>query len=190
MKPSSLLAHFVAAIIISAIVLLIYISVQQSYRSSANDPQLQMARDISNALSSGKSQGKIFTVDTIDLTQSLAVFVTLFDKGGNPIQSTGFINATMPRLPQGVYQFTNSNQEDVITWQPQPNVRMATVIEKVNDANIGFVAVGRSLKEVEVRESNILKMSGIVLGICLALLIIHFVIQNFLARKAELNVRN
>jgi hypothetical protein len=52
MKPSSLFAHLVAAIIITGIILLVYACVQQVHRSSANDPQLQIARDLSAAISS------------------------------------------------------------------------------------------------------------------------------------------
>lgn len=182
-QTSFLLTHFSPAIIITGIVLLIYASVQQAHRSSANDPQLQIARDLGNAISSGKSTNNLLSADTIDLTQSLAVFTALFNKQGNPMQSTGLLNGKLPQLPQGVFQFTNTNLEDVITWQPQPNVRMAMVIEKVNSSDVGFVAVGRSLKEVEIRESNLVKMAAIVLVICLALLCIHFLVQNFLAAK-------
>jgi hypothetical protein len=46
MKQLSIVTHLAAAIIITVVMLLIYACVQQSYRSSANDPQLQIARDL------------------------------------------------------------------------------------------------------------------------------------------------
>ncbi len=50
----SIAAHLTAIIIITIILLTVYASVQQCYRTSANDPQIQIARDISNSLSKAK----------------------------------------------------------------------------------------------------------------------------------------
>ncbi len=55
MKLSSVTTYFAAVIIITAIMGLIYVSVQQTYRTGANDPQLQIARDISNHLGNNHS---------------------------------------------------------------------------------------------------------------------------------------
>ena len=183
MKSSSLLAHFAAAVIISGIILLVYTSVQQSHRSSANDPQLQLARDLSNALSSGKPVNNLFPKDTIDIAQSLAVFAETFDQQGKPLQSTGLLSEQLPQPPAGVFDFTRDNQEDVITWQPQGGVRMAMVYEKVNSPVIGFVAVGRSLKEVEIREANLVRMIGITWIACMAVLLVHLLVQIYLLRR-------
>ena len=79
-KTSSILTHIAAAVIITGIILLIYAAVQQVYRSSANDPQLQIARDLSASISSGKPITNQLLYDTIDLSQSLAVFIEVFDK--------------------------------------------------------------------------------------------------------------
>lgn len=183
MKYSSLLAHFAAAIIITGIVLLVYTSVQQSHRSSANDPQLQLARDLSYGLKTGRQLTSLVSADTIDIAQSLAVFAETFDHSGNPIQSTGFLNGRLPRPPAGVLDFTASNQENVITWQPQSGVRMAMVYEKVNSPTVAFVAAGRSLQEVEIREGNLVKMVGITWIACMAVLLVHLLLQSYLYRK-------
>ena len=183
-QTSSLLAHLVAAIIITGIILLVYACVQQTHRSSANDPQLQIARDLSAAISSGKSINNLFQHDTIDLSQSLAVFTEIFDKNGNPLQSSGFLNGGMPKPPAGIFEYTNENVEDALTWEPQNDVRMAMVFEKINAPGEGFVAAGRSLKETEVRESNLVKMIAIAWFACMAALLIHFLVQNYLSRKA------
>ena len=181
MKYSSLLAHFAAAIITTGIILLIYASVQQSHRATANDPQLQMARDLSNALRTGRPASNLLVWDTVDLTQSLGTFAEIFDPQGQPIHSTGFLNGQLPQPPAGVFDFTRDNYEDVITWQPQNNVRLAMVFEKVNGA--GFVAVGRSLKEVEVRESNLLRMIGITWIACMTVLLMHYLVQRYFANR-------
>jgi hypothetical protein len=185
MKNSSLLAHFAAAVIITGIIMLIYASVQQAHRSSANDPQLQIARDLSNALNKGKSFSNLVATDTVDIAQSLAVYAETFDRNGKPLQSTGFLNGQLPQPPSGVFEFANANIEDVVTWQPQSDVRMAMVIEKVNAPDIGFVAVGRSLKEVEIRESNLIKMVAITWISCMAVLLIHLLVQKFFSKRSS-----
>jgi uncharacterized membrane protein len=92
----------------------------------------------------------------------------------------------LPQPPAGVLDFTRNNQEDVITWQPEPGVRMAMVYEKVSAAGIGFVAVGRSLKEVEIREANLVRMVAIAWIACLAVLLVHLLVQMYLLRKSSL----
>ena len=186
MKSSLLVAHFAAAVILTCVILLVYASVQQAHRSAANDPQLQIARDLGIALRSGKAVNNLFPKDTIDIAQSLAVFAEIFDEQGNPLRSTGLLNGQLPQPPAGVLDFTRNNQEDVITWQPEPGVRMAMVYEKVSAAGIGFVAVGRSLKEVEIREANLLRMVAIGWIACLAILLVHLLVQIYLLRKSSL----
>ena len=184
MKYPFTLSHFAAAVIISVIILLLYASVQQVHRSSANDPQLQIARDLSNAMSLGKSLNNLISHDTIDLTKSLALFTEVFDKNGNPMQSTGILNGELPKLPAGVIQYTNSNMENVLTWQPQNGLRLAMVFEKINAPGEGFVAVGRSLKETEIHEGNLLRMCGIAWAACMAVLLIHLFVQTYVTTKS------
>jgi hypothetical protein len=183
MKTSLIIAHFVAAIITTAIFLTIYATVQQAFRSTANDPQIQIARDLANDITKGKAVDAVLSKDTIDLTQSLALFTEIFDRNGKLLQSTGFINGALPQPPSGVIDFINANNEDVLTWQPQSDVRMAMVFEKVSSPVGGFVAVGRSLKETEVRESNLLKMVGIAWGLCMVAIVVHLLIQIYLSKR-------
>ena len=182
-QTSSILTHIAAAIIVTGIILLMYAAVQQTYRSTANDPQLQIARDLSAAISSGKPINNRLPSDTIDLSQSLAVFVEIFDKNGNPLHSTGLLNGTLPKPPGGIFEYANANVEDVLTWQPQNDVRMAMVFEKINAPGEGFVAAGRSLKEIEVRENNLVKMIGITWMACMAVLLVHLLVQRYYLRK-------
>ena len=183
MKTSSLLAHFVAAVIITCILLALYASVQQTHRSSANDPQIEIARDISDALSKGKPIDHLMPDDTIDLTQSLRVFTSVFDKNGRSLKSSGLLNGNPPEPPAGVFEFANANNEDVVTWQPQPDVRMAMVFEKINAPGDGFVAVGRSLKETEVRESNLVKIIAMTWLACMGVLLEHFFAQLYYSKR-------
>ena len=56
-----------------------------------------------------------------------------------------------PSLPDGVLQMTKALGENRLTWQPQVGVRIAAVIVA---SDKGFVLAGRSLREVEIRESS------------------------------------
>jgi len=161
--------HLSAIAIITLILVLIYAIVQQTYRSNANDPQVQIAHELRARLQKGQSLG---FDDTIELESSLSVFKGAYDKNGNPLQSTGVLNGQVPTLPKGVFKYARANGEHWITWQPQQNVRMATGIISVNAAPIAYLAVGRSLREVEERSSGIAKtiFMGWILCICIVLI--------------------
>ncbi len=175
--------HVASALIITILCGLVYVTVQQSFRSGANDPQLQIARDIANDLNTNHSTNQLFPKDTIDISKSLALFVVLYNKAGEPIQSNGLLDGNLPKLPTGTFVFTKKNHEDVISWQPGRGVRMAMVIESVQSPNVGFVAAGRSLLEVEKRISNLTKMVFIGWIICIGIIFIHGFLTSYYARK-------
>lgn len=194
MKQLSIVTHLAATIIITAVMLLIYACVQQSYRSAANDPQLQIARDLGNALSRGKINEQFFRTDTIDIAQSLAVFAELFDANGKALQSTGFLDGKLPQPPAGIFEFTRANMENILTWQPRPGVRMAMVFEKIKTPGAalvpkeeleskGFVAAGRSLTETEIRESNLIRMIIMAWIACLSVLLVHLSVQVYYRKE-------
>jgi hypothetical protein len=169
--------------VITVIMLLIYAAIQQTYRTNANDPQLQIARDISQRLKEGKTIEHIFPDDSIDISKSIAVFAVLYDNNSKPFRSSGFLNGSIPQLPPGVFDFARSHGEDAITWQPQSGVRMAMVLVSVQSPHVEFVAVSRSLKEVEIREYNLLQMVFICWLICAGIIIINAIIQFWHKKK-------
>jgi hypothetical protein len=179
MKKLSFASHFTALIIVTVLCGFIYAAVQQAHRSSGNDPQLQIALDIKNTAEHDRSLSKWMTDDTIEISQSLSVFKTLFNKNGEPVQTTALLDGQLPRMPQGVLNFTNTHQEDVFTWQPRRGVRMAMVIESVASPQIAFVAVGRSLKEIEKRESDLTTMSLVAWLVCSGIIVLHFLFSYF-----------
>jgi|ERR1035438_656703 hypothetical protein len=168
-----------AMAVITVILLLIYAAVQQTYRTNANDPQMQMARDIALHLKEGESTGPIFPADSIDISKSLSVFAVLYDNNLKSLKSSGFLHGNIPQPPAGVFDFARSHGEDAITWQPEPGVRMAMVLASVQSPNVSFVAVGRSLKEVEVREGNLLSMVIISWLICVGIIAINIIAQTW-----------
>ncbi|HTS43900.1 MAG TPA: hypothetical protein VMH01_05850 [Puia sp.] len=173
--------YLAAGFIVTIMLGVLYASVQQTYRSGANDPQLQIARDIHASLARGVSVNKYLS-DTIDLEKSLSAFATLCDSKGQPIQSSGFLNGQFPRLPVGVFEFAKAHGEDVLTWQPRSGVRMATVVLHNNMSPVEYIIVGRSLQEVEIREHNLLVMVSICWVIAMGVIMVAGWLQ-YVSRK-------
>lgn len=176
MKKFSFLVYLFAMAIITIIFGVIYVTVQQSYRSGANDPQIQLTRDINLKLHEGKAVDSFFA-DSINIAQSLSPFAVLYDANGKPLRSSGYLYGKMPELPAGVFDYAKANGEHDVTWQPQSRVRMVMVIVSSNSSSVGFVAAGRSLQEVEIREHNLITMIFIGWIICIGLVLIYAVIQ-------------
>ncbi len=144
------------ALAITLICGLIYATIQQNFRQGANDPQIQIAEDLKEDLNSGKKLGE--SVKNIDLNKSLKEFVIVFDEQNHPIYSEASLDGKIPTLPKGVFEYVIVHNLDKFTWEPKSGVRIAAVMTKYNK---GFILAGRSLKEVEKREDNLLKQVGI-----------------------------
>jgi hypothetical protein len=170
-----ILQHISALSIITITMALIYACVQQTYRSNANDPQTQVIYDLKNNIREGNISPEIF-LDSIDLEKSRAVFVEAYDEKGQPVRSTGYLDGKFPQLPKGVIEYARQNGENWVTWQPQRNVRMAIGIVKVNADRISFIAAGRSLYDVEVRESKLVSMVITAWVICCAIVVLNWVV--------------
>ncbi|MEO6491068.1 MAG: hypothetical protein ABIO04_14085 [Ferruginibacter sp.] len=188
MKTSSVLNYLAALIIVSVVMLLLYTVMQQSYRTGLNDPQIQIARDISFKLSQGQSAHSLLGDDTIDAAKSLSPFIVLYDLSGRALLSNGVLAGKLPQLPLGVFETARSNDEHDVSWQPKKGVRIAMVIEKSNALPIGFVAVGRSMREVENRTANMRSMVLIAWIICVSIILTTWLLHNFSNRKKRLKI--
>lgn len=168
-------------IIISGLSGLLYVTVQQVLRSYANDPQIQMAEDAAAVLGAGEQVQSFVPAQKIDIATSLAPFMIVFDASGNPLASSAQLDSQTPVIPSGVFDYVRQNGEDRITWQPQPGVRIAAVVTRFQGTHQGFVLVGRSLREVEIREDNLLHID--LLGWA-CLLIVSFLVSFLFFRKS------
>jgi hypothetical protein len=54
----------------------------------------------------------------VEISKSLSVLKHL-QYEWRAIQSTGFLDGQLPRIPKGVFDFTAKHKEDVLTWQPR-----------------------------------------------------------------------
>ncbi len=141
--------HLTLLFLITIVLGSIYVVTQQNYREGANDPQIQMAEDAAQALDRGRDPQSFIPKETVDLKNSLAPFLIIFDRLGKPIVSSGLLDGKIPVPPPGVFDYTRKYKEDRVTWQPKTNLRIAAVLERFEGSNPGYVLVGRSLKEVE-----------------------------------------
>ena len=173
MKKNIISAHFAAVIVTTIIIMLVYAVVQQQYRTSANDPQVQMVYELCNYLEKGKSIDAFFTGDITDLSNSLLPFTVLYNADGKPVKTTALLNNQPPQLPAGVLQTAALQKENRVTWQPQPGIRIATVIRQVNSPIVAYVMCGRSLYEAEQRTSNLIRMTGLAWVTCMLVIMIH-----------------
>lgn len=139
----------------------IYTVGQQVLRQSANDPQIQLAEDIAQLLSGSTKPSDLASNTKVDIAASLAPFLVITDAKGEVLITSGQLNGKDPAIPLGVFDSTKKMGQDRITWQPRKDVRIALVVVPYKD---GYVAVGRSLREVEKREDGILKMVGAAWG--------------------------
>ncbi len=138
----------------TAVCFLVYLVAQQTWRASANDPQIQLARDAAAGMAAGKSAETVVGRDAVDMERSLAPFLIVFDGDGKILAASGTLRGQVPGVPKGVFESVRAHGEDRITWQPIGGVRIASVIVPYSGSRQGFVLAGRSLEETQRRISQ------------------------------------
>ncbi len=139
------------AVVVTALCALVYVTAQQVLRMGANDPQMQMAEDAAAALDKGIGTDAVVSKQQVEISTSLAPFLITYDANGKPVSGNGLLNGQLPDYPLGALQSAKQSGENRVTWQPQPDVRIASVAVPYKD---GYVVAGRSLREVEKREAQ------------------------------------
>ncbi len=160
-KAVSILKSWIPLVVVITLLCGInYVTGQQVLRISANDPQIEMAEDTASELSNGQSPEVVVPRAQVDIATSLAPFIAVYDDAGKAVASSGVLHDQVPTLPSGVFDYVRQNGEDRITWQPEPGVRIATVVTRISGARPGFVMAGRSLRQVENRETQLELLVG------------------------------
>ncbi len=168
------------AVVIIGFYFSMYAVVQQVLRQGADDPQIQMAEDTAAKLAAGQSVQSVVPNEKVDIATSIAPYMIIFDANGTDIASSAQLNGQTPSIPSGVFDSVRKNGEDRITWQPQDGVRSAVIVTQFKGISTGFVLVGRSLREVEKREDDLLQLLNV--G-WIGMLIITLPITVFVFRK-------
>lgn len=144
-----------ALVAAAALALLVHVAVQQAHRGGADDPQIQLARDAARALAHGADPRAVAGGPTVDIAASGAVWTSIFDASNRVLASTAALDGRIPSPPSGVLEAARAKGENRISWQPRRGVRSATVSVAVAGASRMVVTVGRSLRQVEVREGQL-----------------------------------
>jgi hypothetical protein len=135
----------------TALCLLLYVVAQQIQRHTANDPQIQMARDAATLLESGQTPDAVLPAERVDMSRSLAPFLIVLDDGGKVLATSATLRGAPRAVPPGVLAEVRARGEERVTWQPEPGVRIASVVDRYAGSSGGFVVAGRSLQETEER---------------------------------------
>jgi hypothetical protein len=135
---------------------ILYVSVQQLNRQSANDPQIALAQNTAARLDRGDKPTAIVGSDTIDLRSNSSPAVIIYDRNGNPVAGSATINNVLPRIPVGVLTAAKGQAYHTITWQPADDIRLASVTVASKDY---FVTAVHSLREVEHRATYLLQLA-------------------------------
>ncbi|HXH27029.1 MAG TPA: hypothetical protein VNG90_03965 [Candidatus Acidoferrum sp.] len=157
MRKFQLMQLFFGLAIITVIFGTVYTVGQQMLRSDANDPQIQMSEDMAAKLNGGASPQSLVT-GKVDVSKSLAAFVQVYDSGGALVAGNAYIGDSQPIVPTGVLTASNGVPYNLVTWQPQAGVRIASVEVKANNF---YVLAGRNLLEVEKREDHSMLLSAL-----------------------------
>lgn len=129
---------------------------QQVLRTSADDPQIQLAEDGARQLDAGEGFARVATTPTVPMENSLAPFVITYDNSGRVVASSATLDGAIPIYPKGVLDYVRVHGEERVTWQPRRGVRIASVATR---SAHGFVVAGRNMREVEERIRIMLKLA-------------------------------
>jgi hypothetical protein len=149
------------AVAVTVLCGLVFTLAQQELRDGANDPQVQIAEDTAAALASGSAAERLMPTTQVNVASSIATFVIIFDTRNRVVASSATLAGRTPALPLGVLSAARASGEDRVTWEPRAGVRIAAVVVPV--AGGGSVLAGRSLREVEQRESDLLGLTAFAL---------------------------
>lgn len=150
-KPCAIIAAWLPFAALSTILSgMVYVAVQQDFRMGANDPQIQIAEDVSNVLKGGVNPTQVVPPNNSDIGSSLSPWLAVYDDSDKAIASSGLLGGASPTPPAGVFDYVRAHGEDRVTWQPSVGVRQALVVTRFSATQgSGFVVAGRSLREVE-----------------------------------------
>lgn len=159
------------AVVVTMVAGLVQVAVQQNYRQSANDPQIQLAEDYVQVIADGKLIPVALSSSFVDIAKSLAPYTIIYNDKIEPVDGTGHLDGKLPTPPLGVFAAAKARGENRVTWQPRADVRQAIVVKPLSGEHPGFILAGRSLRELEIREKRLFEIVSLswVMGILITL---------------------
>jgi hypothetical protein len=156
------------ALLATALSGVLFLVMQRTIRSEADDLPRQIAEDAAALLENGTGPANIIGTFSVDAARSLSPFLMVFGTNGSVIASSGTIDDQPFVPPTGILQAALATGEHRVTWQPREDIRLATVIRSFSGERDGFVLAARSLRAADERLADILTIILIGWGIALA----------------------
>jgi len=176
--------HFFALALVTIVLMAVYGSVQQTYRTGANDPQYGIAEEIREKWERGIVPPAYFS-DTVRLERSLSTFAIIYDSTGRALHAGALLNGQVPQLPKGVLKTARYEGSDWLTWQPQHNLRIALGVLRARTNPVSYIAVGRSMRVVEERSYQLRLMMMVAWGLCVFVICAHGALVLFQSPASE-----
>lgn len=153
------------ALLLTGLIGLVFAGYQHAVRSMANDPQIELAEEVTKAINNGAPIESILSQgSSMDMRDGLAPFAMIFDKDRKLVGSTAKLGDNTPEPPQGTFEFAKEQGRNMFTWSPEEDVRVAAVVLPAKDS---YVLIGKNLREVDLRTKE---FSYMALGAWMALL--------------------
>lgn len=141
--------------LITVAAFLAWFSYGLSLRNGGDREPLLAAATAARQLTSGSAPGSVVPA-VIDMASSPAPFVIVLDARGRILASSGRLNGRTPQLPAGVLAWVAAHGQDRITWQPEPGIREAAVIQAYGGPHPGFVLAAQSLQHIYRQQQSII----------------------------------
>src|SRR6478735_3241432 len=137
-----------AALVVTLIFGSVYVALQQLGRRSANEaPEAALAAQVQLTRPTPAPGPRL------ELTPDSGVFVIVYGADNSPETGTVTFDGWLPAVPGGVLDTARTSGFDAVTWQPEPELRMAIVARP----SAGKVVVaGQSLAPYEDRDNRTL----------------------------------
>jgi len=154
----------------------IYVATQQTIRLSANDVPGQV-----NLQYRGQRLADINLPKSSTITPVNGVFTLFYDQSGKQVAGGNTLyGQRLAAIPVGVLKHATATKDNRVTWQPEADLRFATVTTKLAD---GYVMSAQSLEPYEARINTVTAV--VLLGYLateLAIVISYILLQRQLER--------
>lgn len=172
---------WVAGAVITTIVFAtMYLALQHIGRQAVNDAPAAAAAAQIQQIGSDPGLGP-----RLELTKDSGIFLMVIGEDNKAISTTVTLRGKVPTLPVGVLDTTRATGTDVVTWQPEPGLRMAVVTRQAAGK---VVVAGQSLTPFE----NTDKWTQLILtaGWLTSMLVLAaaYAVKAFLTRRHKANL--
>ncbi len=123
-------------------------------RQQANDPQVEVTEQVAGIIRQGAPLDAIVgAAQQIELNDSDALFVAIFDQDKNLAGSTALVNGQSISVPAESFDLAKAQGDYRFDLEVSEGRKMAAVIRPVDDT--AYVLAGRSLAEFEKRADTL-----------------------------------